>query len=97
MGISQIHFYDVEESVPDNGWVHYTSRVPGFEGIDGRVADVVRTVEDVSSATVGFVGAPHRPDLGPQLAQEAVRISLAAPKFFGRIMTPTGSEASKVQ
>jgi hypothetical protein len=86
----QIHFYDVEPEVPDKGWVHYTSAVPGWEGVDCRVADVVRDVRDCNAQTVGFVNAPTaRPD--PMtirlLGEEAVRISHFAPTWLDRIMT----------
>jgi hypothetical protein len=88
----QIHSYDVEPRVPDKGWVHYTSRVPGWEGVDARVADVVRSLEDVSSQTVGFIPDRVPPGLpSPRtrllLAKEAVRVSLFAPTWLDRIMT----------
>lgn len=90
MTAAQIHYYDVEETAPDKGWVHYTSQVPGWEGVDCRVADVVRGTEDVTSNTVGFIHAPtSRPDSLTlrRLAQEAVRISRFAPTWLDRIMT----------
>lgn len=86
----QIHFYDVEETVPDKGWVHYTSRVPGWEGVDARVADVVRSFEDLSAITVGFLNAPTAsasPHTERLLGEEAVRISRFAPTWLDRIMT----------
>lgn len=93
MTAEQIHHYDVEETVPDKGWVCYTSRVPGWEGVDCRVADVVRGVEDVMFHTVGFINAPivdgQPPDslTRQRLAEEAVRISRFAPTWLDRIMT----------
>ncbi len=86
----QIHFYDVEEAVPNKGWVHYTSRVPGWEGVDARVADVVRSEEDLSETTVGFLNAPTAsptPEIVRLLGEEAVRISRFAPTWLDRIMT----------
>lgn len=86
----QIHFYDVEPEVPDKGWVHYTSAVPGWEGVDCRVADVVRDLCDCNAWTVGFVNAPTaRPDSVTirLLGEEAVRISRFAPTWLDRIMT----------
>src|SRR5437016_3686906 len=89
---SQIHFYDVEATVPDKGWVHYVSQVPGWEGVDARVADVVRSPEDVTAETVGFL--PNQvptnrpsPETIRQLRAEAVRVSLFAPTWLDRIMT----------
>jgi hypothetical protein len=93
MTAEQIHYYDVEEAVPDKGWAHYTSRVPGWEGVDCRVADVVRGVEDVTFDTVGFInppsvdGQPPDPLTSRRLAEEAVRISRFAPTWLDRIMT----------
>lgn len=88
----QIHYYDVEHTIPDKGWLHYTSRVPGWEGVDARVADVVRSVADVSPDTVGFL-----PDQVPTdrpsprivrlLVEEAVRVSQFGPTWLDRIMT----------
>lgn len=90
----QIHFYDVEEAEPDKGWVHYTSRVPGWEGVDCRVADVVRGLKDVNEQTVGFLNPPPvilnrppDPNVVQQLALEAVRVSRFAPEWLDRIMT----------
>lgn len=88
----QIHYYDVEEAEPAKGWVHYTSRVTGWEGVECRVADVVRDLDDVDSQTVGFHNAPnYNRDPGPmvarQLADEAVRVSRFAPEWLDRIMT----------
>jgi hypothetical protein len=86
----QIHFYDVEPEVPDKGWVHYTSAVPGWEGVDCRVADVVRDIRDCNPQTVGFVNAPTSwPDAVTVrlLGEEAVRISRFAPTWLDRIMT----------
>jgi hypothetical protein len=90
----KIHFYDVEEAVPDKGWVHYTSRVPGWEGVDCRVADVVRDLDDVNQETVGFLkpppvtfNRPPDPNTVRQLAVEAVQVSGLAPEWLDRIMT----------
>lgn len=89
----QIHYYDVEETDPDKGWVHYTSRVPGWIGVDCRVADMVRDQGDVNQQTVGFMNPPitagERPDAVTirQLAAEAVRISRFAPEWLDRIQT----------
>jgi hypothetical protein len=86
----QIHFYEVEETVPEKGWVHYTSRVPGWEGVDARVADVVRSEEDLSGMTIGFLNAPTgspTPETVRLLGEEAVRISRFAPTWLDRIMT----------
>jgi hypothetical protein len=88
----QIHFYDVESSDPDKGWVHYTSRVPGWEGIDARVADVVRSLGDVNSQTVGFIPDRVPPGLPSArtrllLAEVAVCVSLFAPTWLDLIMT----------
>jgi hypothetical protein len=89
---SQIHFYDVEHTIPDKGWLHYTSRVPGWEGVDARVADVVRSLVDVSPDTVGFL--PDKvptdrptPQIARLLAEEAVCISQFGPTWLDRIMT----------
>lgn len=90
----RVHFYDVEEAEPDKGWVHYTSRVPGWEGVDCRVADVVRDLEDVNQQTVGFLNPPPvtfnrppDPDVVHLLAVEAVQVSRFAPEWLDRIMT----------
>jgi hypothetical protein len=90
----RIHFYDVEQAVPDKGWVHYTSRVPGWEGVDCRVADVVRDLDDVNQETVGFLNPPPvtfnrppDPTTVRQLAVEAVQVSRFAPEWLDRIMT----------
>jgi hypothetical protein len=93
MTAEQIRYYDGEETAPDLGWVHYTSRVPGWEGVDCRVAEVVRGVEDVTSDTVGFINAPLVDGQPPgpltlrRLAEEAVRVSRFAPTWLDRIMT----------
>lgn len=87
---SQIHFYDVEANVPDKGWIHYVSQVPGWEGVDARVSDVVRSPEDVSAQTVGFKSVPTNcpsPEIVRQLRAEAVRVSLFGPTWIERIMT----------
>jgi hypothetical protein len=92
MSSDQIHFYDAEPGVPDKGWVHYVSQVPGWEGVDARVADVVRSAEDVNAQTVGFM--PNQvptnrpsPEIIQQLRAEAVRVSLFAPTWLDRLMT----------
>lgn len=89
MRIKLIHFYDVQPDDPDKGWVCYTSRVPGWEGIECRVADVVRDYRDLSAANMGFQKPPHRPNWMEKamLGEEAVKVSRAAPVFLDRIMT----------
>jgi hypothetical protein len=84
----------VEEAEPDKGWVHYTSRVVGWEGVDCRVADVVRDLGDVNQQTVGFLNPPPvtfnrppDPDVVDLLAVEAVQVSRFAPEWLDRIMT----------
>jgi hypothetical protein len=89
---SQIHFYDVENTIPDKGWLHYTSRVRGWEGVDVRVADVVRSLEDISFETVGVIGDTMptnrwSPQIIRLLAEEAVRVSKCGPTWLDRIMT----------
>ncbi len=87
----QIHYYDVDPAAPGTGWIHYRSRVPGWEDVEARVADVVRRITDVSADTLGFLpgtvppGRPTPPVIR-QLAEEAVRVSLSGPTWLQRIM-----------
>lgn len=89
---AQIHFYDVEPDLPDKGWIHYTSRVPGWEGVDARIADVVRSAEDVNPDTIGYIPDQVPTNQPPPqtvrlLIEEAVRVSLFGPTWLDRILT----------
>jgi hypothetical protein len=82
-----IHFYN------SDGFVHYVSEV--LQGADCRVADVVRSLEDITRGTVGLLPESVEPgefrriqSPGPHqipFAEEAVRVALALPTWLNNI------------
>ena len=86
-----IHFYNKD------GFVHYTSSVvPGLrEPPDCRVADVVRSLDDVCDRTVGILPSTVAPEtlrevmsptaMNLAFVEEAIRVALALPTWINNI------------